>query len=127
MKRGWSADRTRKTAFVLGGLLCTSSVLVPVAPGEGLAVALICIATFGLASMVANHIGLLGDLFSPRILAGVTGFAGLGEGIVNMSLTLATGVVVDRFSYLPVFVAAGLLPALAVLALFVLIRKVEPV
>ena len=125
MKRGWTVDRTRKTAFFLGGLLCMSSVLVPIAPGESLAVALICIATFGLASMVANHIGLLGDLFSPRMLAGITGFAGMAEGIVNMILTLATGIVVDRFSYLPVFVAAGLLPVLAVIALFVLIRKVE--
>ena len=102
-------------------------MLVPVVPGEILPVALICIATFGLASTVANHIGLLTDLFEPRVLAGVTGLTGLCEGAVNMVLTLATGMVVDRFSYLPVFIAAGFMPALAVLALFTLVRKVEPV
>ncbi len=125
MKRGWSADRARKCCFVTGGLLCGSSVLVPLAPGEGLPVALICVATFGLASMAANHIGLLKDLFDPRILAGVTGLTGLCEGVFNMALTLATGRVVDAYSYGPVFVAAGALPAMAVLCLFVLIRKVE--
>ena len=57
--------------------------------------------------------------------ASVTGLTGLCEGVFNMTLTLATGRVVDRLSYLPVFVAAGALPAMAVLCLFVLIRKVE--
>jgi ACS family hexuronate transporter-like MFS transporter len=127
MRAGWTADRTRKTAFVLGGLLCCASVLVPLVPDESIAVALISLATFGLASLAANHIGLLTDLFPPRVLAGVTGLTGLCEGAVNMTLTLATGMVVDRFSYLPVFAAAGLMPALAILALFTLVRRVEPV
>ncbi|MBL8290339.1 MAG: MFS transporter [Bryobacterales bacterium] len=127
MKRGWTADRTRKTAYVIGTTLCATSMLVPFVPGEIPAVALICVATFGLASTVANHIGLLGDLFPARVLAGVTGLTGLCEGVMNMTLTLTTGVVIDRFSYLPVFLAAGLLPALAMVCLFILIRKVEPV
>jgi ACS family hexuronate transporter-like MFS transporter len=127
MKRGWTVDRARKCCFLAAGALCATSVLVPLVPGEMLPVAMICVATFGLASMAANHIGLLTDLFEPRILAGVTGLTGLCEGVLNMILTLATGRVVDRFSYLPVFVAAGALPAMAVLCLFVLIRKVEKV
>jgi len=126
MKRGWSADRTRKTAFGLGAALAGVSILVPLAPDRTTALGLICIAAFGLASTVANHIGTLGDIFPPAVLAGVTGLTGLAEGVVNMILTLATGAVVDRFSYLPVFVAAGLLPGLAASALFILVRKVEP-
>ena len=125
MKRGWTADATRKTAFVSGALLCGVSALVPAVAGEGAAVALICVATFGLATMVANHIGLLGDMFAPRILAGVTGLTGMCEGLFNMTLTLATGRVVDSLGYGPVFAAAGLLPALAVLSLFILVRRVE--
>jgi ACS family hexuronate transporter-like MFS transporter len=127
MRAGWPVDRTRKLAFLLGGLLCATSVLVPFAAGEAQAVALISAATFGLASIAANHIGLLIDLFPPNVLAGVTGLTGLCEGVVNMALTLVTGVVVDRFSYLPVFGAAGLMPALAVLSLFALVRRVAPV
>jgi MFS transporter, ACS family, hexuronate transporter len=77
--------------------------------------------------MIANDIGLLTDLFDPRILAGVTGLTGLCEGVFNMALTLATGRVVDRFSYFPVFLAAGALPLLALGCFFVLIRRVERV
>lgn len=126
MQRGWSADRTRKTAFTLGAALAATSMLVPLAPSKESALALICVATFGLASTVANHIGTLGDIFPPAVLAGVAGLTGLAEGVVNMILTLATGVVVDRFSYLPVFMVAGLLPSFAAAALFILVRRVEP-
>jgi hypothetical protein len=42
-----------------------------------------------------------------------------------MLLTLATGVVVDHFSYFPIFIAAGLMPALGVAVLFLLIRMIH--
>ncbi|MBM3740033.1 MAG: MFS transporter [Acidobacteria bacterium] len=127
MQRGWTADRTRKLAFTLGTAMSVCSMLVPFAPDQNTALALICVAAFGLASTVANHIGLLGDLFDPKVLAGVTGLTGLAEGIINMCIQLATGRVVDRFSYLPVFIAAGAMPMLALVALFLLVRRVEPV
>jgi len=44
-----------------------------------------------------------------------------------MSFTLITGVVVDRFSYVPISIAAGLLPILAAITLVLLIGKVEPI
>lgn len=47
------------------------------------------------------------------------------EGLLNLAVTLATGIVVDKFGYVPVFLAAGLMPALPVAALFGLVGKVE--
>ncbi|MEX2262126.1 MAG: MFS transporter [Bryobacteraceae bacterium] len=125
--KGFSTDRARKLAFLIAGALCFTSVLVPLTPGEAAPVALICVATFGLSIYVATHIGLLTDLFPQKMLARVTGLTGMCEGCVNMALMLATGIVVDRFSYLPVFMAAGLMPALGLSALFLLVRKIEPV
>ncbi|MEO8027869.1 MAG: MFS transporter [Bryobacteraceae bacterium] len=127
MARGWSADRARKLSFRLGAALCGCSVLVPFAPGEILPVAMICVAVFGLSGFVATHIGMLTDLFPSGVLARVAGVTGVGEGCVNMAVTLATGALIDNFSYLPVFIAAGCLPALAASMLFVFIRKIEPV
>jgi ACS family hexuronate transporter-like MFS transporter len=127
MRRGWSADRARKTVFVLSGALCLVSSLVPLVPGEWAPIALICAATFGISAYTATHIGTLTDLFDDRVLARLTGLTGLGEGVMNMTLMVATGVVVDRFSYLPVFVAAGGMPLLGLAALFLLVRRIEPV
>ena len=123
--RGWSTDRARKAAFITSVVLCACSMGVPLAPSGTAAVALICVATFGIAISVPTHIATLGDLFDARILARMAGLTGLGEGIMNMILMLATGYVVDQFSYLPVFLAAGFMPALGLIALFTLIRKIE--
>jgi len=124
---GRPADRARKAAFITSAALCASSMAVPLAPNAITAMALICTATFGIAISVPTHIATLGDLFDARILARLAGLTGLGQGIMNMILMLATGIVVDHFSYLPVFLAAGLMPAAGLVALFALIRKIERV
>lgn len=93
--------------------------------GEWIPVALISLATFGVSAYSAVYIGTLTDLFSEKVLASLSGITGAGEGIVNMVFMLATGVVVDHFSYFPVFMAAGLMPLLGFLVLLVVIRRVE--
>ncbi|HUQ91364.1 MAG TPA: MFS transporter [Bryobacteraceae bacterium] len=127
MRRGASVGHARKTAFTICGVLCLASSAVPFAAREGLAIGIICASTFALGATSANHIGLLTDLFSPPVIARLTGLTGMCEGVVNLLVTLATGMVVDRFGYLPVFVAAGVMPALGISALFTLVRKVERV
>lgn len=127
IRRGYTVDRARKTAFVLGGGMCMASLAVPFVPGEVAAFVLICLATFAMGAITSNLIGLLGDLFAPGVLARLTGLTGLFEGLFNLVVTLATGMVVDRLGYMPVFLAAGLLPALALSALFGLVRRIEPI
>jgi MFS transporter, ACS family, hexuronate transporter len=127
IRQGYSIDRARKSAFLLGATFCTASLAVPFVTAETSAFALICLATFAMGAITSNHIGLLGDLFAPNVLARLTGLTGLFEGLVNLTVTLATGIVVDRFGYVPVFLAAGFLPALAVSAVFLFVRRIEPV
>ena len=124
--RGFSVDRARKLTFLLSSAMCFTSCLVPLTPGRLVPIAIMSLAIFGISTYVATHIGTLTDLFSAGVLARVVGITGVGEGIMNMILTLATGIVVDHFSYLPVFVAAGVLPALGVLSLVLLVRRIEP-
>jgi ACS family hexuronate transporter-like MFS transporter len=123
MARGWTALRARAAAWILGLVFCLSSMAVPLMPGGHLALGLICLASFGIATCAATWIGAVTDVFPQPVVARVTGIAGLGEGVANMVLTLATGRVVDMYSYLPVFLVAGLLPALGVGSFFLLIRK----
>ncbi|MSV36406.1 MAG: MFS transporter, partial [Bryobacterales bacterium] len=122
--RGSSVDFARKVTFAGAVALCSASMLVPFPEGEAMPVALVCVATFGVSVFAATFIGMLTDLFPQRALASVAGLTGTCEGVVNMALVLATGVVVDRFSYLPVFLAAGLMPAMGGLAFLLLIRRI---
>jgi len=125
MARGWTPDRARKAAFALAVALCFSSLGVPLCATGYQALALICGASFGIGTFAATWIGVVGDLFPQQVTARVTGLAGMTEGCTNMVLTLATGAVVDRYSYFPVFMGAGLIPVLAFASLFAFVRRIE--
>ena len=85
------------------------------------ALALICVALWGYASWATMGLTLPSDLFPQDVVATVTGFSGFAAGLAGAAFTLAVGFLVDRFSYRPAFLAAGLLPIFATGCLFLLI------
>ena len=125
IQRGWSVDRARKTAFVLATLLCLMALLVPPAPNAAVALGLISLATLGINAFAANLMGLITDLFPQQILARVSSLTGVGDGAMSMTMMFLVGVVVDRFSYLPVFIGAGVLPVLSLASLLVLVGRIR--
>ena len=127
IRRGWSLDRARKAAFLLATALCLAAVLVPLSPNAASALTLISLAALGINAIAANLMGLIADLFPQGILAQVSALTGVGDGTMSMLMMLLTGVVVDRYSYLPVFFAAGLLPLLCLASLLLLVRRVRPI
>jgi len=87
------------------------------------ALALISLATWGYASWSTMSLTFPSDLFPHDVVASVTGLAGLSAGVAGTIFTLAAGLVVDRFSYFPVFIAAGVVPLIATAAVLILIRS----
>jgi ACS family hexuronate transporter-like MFS transporter len=62
------------------------------------------------------------DLFPQDVVATVTGLSGLAAGLVGAVFTMAVGMLVDRFSYAPAFLVAGLLPLFATACVLFLVR-----
>jgi ACS family hexuronate transporter-like MFS transporter len=85
------------------------------------ALALICVALWGYASWSTMGLTLPSDLFPQDVVATVTGLSGFTAGLAGTAFTMAVGVLVDRFSYGPAFLLAGLLPLFATAALFFLV------
>ncbi|MGD0732606.1 MAG: MFS transporter [Terracidiphilus sp.] len=86
------------------------------------ALALICFALWGYASWSTMGLTLPSDLFPHGVVATVTGLSGLAAGLVGAVFTVAVGMLVDRFSYGPAFLVAGLLPLFATASVLLLIR-----
>jgi ACS family hexuronate transporter-like MFS transporter len=127
IKRGYSLDKSRRVLFVFSITLAAIAAFVPAMPSNATAVGLICIASLGINAYAANLIGLYIDLFPHEMLARITSMTGIGDGVMSMMSMLFTGIVVDRFSFFPVFIAAGLLPFLALASFFILVRRVQPI
>ena len=122
---GLSVNAARKLVFTVGATLAACSALVPIVPNVEVAIVMVGLAIFGLNFTSCNLIAVITDVFPESTLARVTGLTGIGEGVMNMILTLTTGIVVDHFSFTPVFIGAGLMPLLSTLMLFSLVGAIR--
>jgi ACS family hexuronate transporter-like MFS transporter len=123
IRRGWQPIRARKAVSIVSVAFCLCATLVPAAHSPVSALILIGLAAFGIDSFSCNHMALLADLFPGTVLARVSGITGVGDNLMSMTAMLCTGIVVDHFSYLPVFMAAGLMPLLALASFLILVRR----
>jgi ACS family hexuronate transporter-like MFS transporter len=122
IRRGLSVVRARTWVCVVSCIPILAGIPVARVHNPYLALGLICIALWGYASWSTMGLTLPSDLFPQDVVATVTGMSGLAAGLVSAVFTVLVGVLVDRFSYGPAFVAAGLLPVLATASLVLLIR-----
>ncbi len=119
--RGWNVNKARKTVIVLAALLAPAAILAAYVHSAVAALVLIGIVLFGFQAWIGNVQTLPSDFFPEGVVGSVAGLGGLGAGAGTILFTFATGFVVDRFhSYTPILVAAGMLPILATVLLFML-------
>jgi ACS family hexuronate transporter-like MFS transporter len=122
IRRGLSVIRARKWVC---GVSCVPILAgIPAAHVHNVyfALGLICVALWGFASWSTMGLTFPSDLFPQDVVATVTGLSGFAAGLLSAGFTLAVGVLVDRFSYGPAFLAAGLLPLFATASVFLLIH-----
>jgi ACS family hexuronate transporter-like MFS transporter len=120
-----SIDTGRKVGFTLAFGLSTLSMALPLAGSDFFALAIISLVLFGNQWVAATYIATLGDVV-PHTMAGrVNGIAGFGDSLSTFLATLLTGIVVEHYSYTPVFIAAGCLPLLAMASVFLVLKRVE--
>lgn len=122
IRRGIPVVRARKWICVVSSLPILAGIPAARAHSAGWALALISLATWGYASWSTMGLTFPSDLFPQDVVASVTGLSGLGAGLVSTGFTLAVGVLVDKFSYFPAFVAAGTIPLLATACVLLLIH-----
>jgi sugar phosphate permease len=89
------------------------------------ALALMGLALFGNQWVAATYIGTVGDVVPHEVAGRVNGLAGFGDSTSVLLAQLAIGVLVDRYSFTPVFVGAGLFPLLALASVVLVLGRIE--
>jgi ACS family hexuronate transporter-like MFS transporter len=125
--RGASVDRARKVCLLIGAVLMPAGVLAASARTPGGAIALVSVVLFAFQFWINNVQALPGDLFPSTTVGAVFGLGGVAAGVGSFAFMMLSGFVVQRFSYAPMFVAAGLLGPLGAVALFALAGRIERV
>ncbi len=114
---------SRRVALGIGAVLSSTGLWAVLTGSVTFSFVLVCVAAFGLSFWSGNYFALISDVFPMEMVGRVTGFAGVGNGIGGMIFMLATGIVIDRFSYLPIFALSTVMPLAAYVVLLSLVRR----
>jgi len=114
LKKGMEVKSARRSTLLFGAGLCLLSFLVPLTGSVAVAIALISLVLLGHTFLSANMFASVSDVFPNSAVARVTGLTGVANGLSGMIFPIVTGMIVDRFSYLPVFFMAALMPLVGV-------------
>jgi ACS family hexuronate transporter-like MFS transporter len=66
------------------------------------------------------------DVYPKNLVGSIWGLASMGSGFGGMVFALLTGLVIDRFSYLPVFIGFGLMPLVCAAIIWTLLGPISP-
>jgi ACS family hexuronate transporter-like MFS transporter len=120
MRRGMSLPAARLGTMWAGAACCALSVCVTLAPSVATAMGLICLVMLGHTALSANMFAAISDIFPEGAVGRVTGLTGIAGGVSGLLFPLLTGYLVDKLSFAPVFVIAGMLAGAGVLCLSLL-------
>lgn len=125
IRAGWSTASARKAVMTCAAALMTAGCWVGRVASADTALWLASVAVFGFYAFVVNTHAIVSDVFPTDVTASVSGISGLGAGVGFMIFAKIVGIVADRYSFGPVFVMAGLMPLVALVALFLLLGPVR--
>ncbi len=126
IRAGWSVDRARKSAIVLGGAIMMPALLVAARAGDPLlAVLTIAVVLFGFQVAINNIQAMPADFFSGKSVGSLAGVSGT-SAVVGVLATTWLVPAMTKISYAPIFILAAVIVPLSVLAIF-LGGRIEPV
>jgi len=127
IRQGWPVLKARKLVVLLGGIGMTLLIPTIAVTSFPVIITLFAVSTFSYAAWSTMGLTFPADLYPHNAVATVSGMSGGAAGIGTIISTLIIGKVTDRYSFEPVLIGASLLPVVATVLVFVLIRELPRV
>jgi ACS family hexuronate transporter-like MFS transporter len=118
IRRGYTVTNARRITMGFGAACCLLSFAVAAAQTVTGALAGICFVLLGHTSLSANMFAAISDIFPSNAVGRVTALTGIAGGLSGMVFPLLTGILVDHYSYVPVFSLAAIMPLAGCALLF---------
>ncbi|MCG8423278.1 MAG: MFS transporter [Proteobacteria bacterium] len=125
---GWSVNRARKFVITLGGIIMFPALVLTAFAGSPLvAVLLMAVILFGFQTAIGNIQTLPSDYFSGKSVGSLAGIGGTAAVLSVIILNWLVPLIVDNFSYVPVFLLGASLVPLSVLSVWLLGGHIQAV
>lgn len=127
LKAGWSTDKTRKLTITLGCLIMLPALIAMANPGAPVvAVLIMAVILFGFQTAIGNVQTLPSDLLGKKAVGTLSGISGMAAKLGAVGLTSLVPYLTAGGNYTPAFVIGASLAIIAMLAVWLLIPKIEP-
>lgn len=127
IKRGWTINRSRKTAMLICALSVVPIVFASITSHLWVAVILIGIAAAAHQGWSANIFTIASDMFPKQAVGSVVGIGGMMGAVGGMIISPLVGWILYKTgSYLPIFIIAASAYLIALLIIHLLAPKLEP-
>ena len=127
LKAGWSTDKTRKLTITLGCLIMLPALIAMANPGAPVvAVLIMAVILFGFQTAIGNVQTLPSDLLGIKAVGTLSGISGMAAKLGAVGLTSLVPYLTAGGNYTPAFVIGASLAIIAMLAVWLLIPKIEP-
>lgn len=127
LSSGWSVNKTRKMVITLGCFIMIPCFFLLRDPGSATgAVIIMAVLLFGFQTAIGNVQTLPSDMFSGKIVGTLSGFAGTAAKLGAFGLTILIPKLTTGGNYTPAFLIGGALAVIALVAVWALCPKIEP-
>ena len=129
IKRGWSINRSRKTAMLICALAVTPIIFASNVKNLWVAVGLIGLAAAAHQGWSCNLFTTTSDMFPRRAVGSVVGIGGMAGALGGATMAVATGYILESTgqNYSIVFMIAGTTYLIALAVIHLLAPRLEPV
>ena len=129
IKRGWTINRSRKTAMLICALSVTPIVFAANVKNLYIAVGLIGLAAAAHQGWSANLFTTTSDMFPRRTVGSVVGIGGMAGALGGATMAVATGYILQSTgqNYTIVFMIAGTAYLVALLVIHLLVPRLDQV
>ena len=127
VKSGMSVNRSRKLVMGLAALLTMVAPLTVVASSAEIAILFMSLIMFAHGFWITNYITATSELFGKNSTSTVVGICGSAGAIAGLLVNPLIGRIVENYSYLPMWIASGIMYPLGFIILLVTIRNIGPI
>lgn len=124
---GLSANKARKLVMGLAALLTMVAPLTVVASSAEIAILFMSLIMFAHGFWITNYITISSELFGNNATSTVVGICGSAGAIAGLLVNPLIGKIVGNYSYLPMWIASGIMYPLGFIILILSIRNIYPI
>lgn len=125
IKHQFSVNKARKIVMGIAAFLTLSAPLIEWTSSVEVAISLMSLFMFAHGFWITNYITSISDMFGERATSTVVGLSGTAGAVAGLLLNPLMGLIIQNYSYRPLWIASGLLYPVAFLVLLLLIPTIR--